>query len=67
MLYITEVYYDENGRPNAWIEPEILFDKGLFAEDFSDIKMMLKGMKYALGKPVLEIRNNKLYERGFEI
>ena len=57
---LTEVYYDDNGNPIAWIEDEI----GIRSEELSELMPQLKHMKDAFVKPVLHIIDNKLIEKN---
>jgi len=55
LFSITEVYYNSDGKPDSYIEP----DKNRLDshESIEDIKWTLKKMKKALKKPVLDLDN----------
>ena len=56
---LTEVYYDDNGNPFAWIEEEV----GIRGEELSELMPQLEHMKDAFTKPILHIVKNKLIEK----
>ena len=56
---LTQVYYDDNGNPFAWIEEEI----GIRSEELCELMPQLEQMKEAFIKPVLHIVDNKLIEK----
>jgi hypothetical protein len=56
LFSITEVYYNENGKPDSYVEPEsvnVLFNQ----ESIKDLKWIRKKFKKALKRPILDLDN----------
>ena len=55
---ICEVYYDENNKPEAWVED----DNVLIGESLADLKETYEYIQNAFKKPVLKVVGEKLVE-----
>jgi len=47
LLFFKEVYYDDNGKPDAYSEPFMCGD------DIDELRLLLQRLENALDKPVL--------------
>lgn len=59
-LSLHEVFYDKKGKPTSWSVEEC----SPMGETLKEIKHDFKLMKQAFGRPILKVKNNKLYEQN---
>lgn len=58
-LSLHEVFYNKKGKPTVWSVEEC----SPMGADLKELKHDFKLMKLAFDKPILKVKNNKLYEQ----